>query len=166
MLIQKCPHHEFPKWMRLLVSYNGLDANARYGLDRAVQGALMNRMYENACKIIENMTLNSCQWLIEHFTYGQKSAMVKAIQQDDKYQLNGIEFASTPSMHGGDKPLFHYINNPIEDINDIRNKGGNPYSNAYNPSWRDHPNLRWGGNQGASNNSNQAKKTNYHPPYL
>ncbi|KAL1104929.1 hypothetical protein V6Z11_D04G099300 [Gossypium hirsutum] len=27
-------------------------------------------------------------------------------------------------------------------------RGGNPYSNTYNPSWRDHPNLRWGGNQG------------------
>ncbi|KAL1162454.1 hypothetical protein V6Z11_A07G201400 [Gossypium hirsutum] len=52
------------------------------------------------------------------------------------------------SIFGKDKPLSHYLNNPTEDVNYIENRGGNPYSNTYNPDWRDHPNLRWGGNQG------------------
>ncbi|KAA3470340.1 Retrotransposon gag protein [Gossypium australe] len=111
-----------------------LDVNARSGLDRAGGGVLMNRTYEDAYEIIENMALNSCEWPIERFTYGQKPAKVKAIQEDDKYQLNRIESTSTLSMHRGVKPLFHYINNHIEDINYIENKGGNPYLNTYNPN--------------------------------
>ncbi|KAA3483935.1 Retrotransposon gag protein [Gossypium australe] len=43
MLIQKCPHNRFPEWMRL----------------QAARGTLMNRTYEDAYEIIENMGLNS-----------------------------------------------------------------------------------------------------------
>ncbi|KAA3467264.1 Retrotransposon gag protein [Gossypium australe] len=55
-------------------------------LDGSTEGAPMNKTYEDAYEIIENMALNSCQWLIEHFAYGQKPDMVKVIQEDDKYQ--------------------------------------------------------------------------------
>ncbi|KAA3487069.1 gag-asp_proteas domain-containing protein [Gossypium australe] len=76
--------------------YNGLDAHARLGLDGATGGALMNRTYEDAYELIENM-------------------------EDDIYQqlvgkLNYIEASNNAlSIYGGDKPLFHYINNPTED---------------------------------------------------
>ncbi|KAA3486810.1 myb-like protein D [Gossypium australe] len=102
--------------------YNGLDARVRSGQDEAAGGELMNRTYKDVYEIIKNT----------------KIAPVKAIQEDDKYQqlvdrLNHIESANnTLSMYGGDKPLFHYINNPVEDMNYIENRGGNPYSNTYN----------------------------------
>ena len=65
----------------------------------------MSRTYQDTYGIIENMALNSDQWKIERLTYGQKTATVKAIQDDDKYQqivdsLNYTKSASTPSMHG------------------------------------------------------------------
>lgn len=69
-------------------------------------------------------------------------------------------------MYGGDKPFFHYIKNPIEFVNYIKNRAENPYLNTYNPDWKDHPNLRWGGIQGGGSNSNQVKKNNYQPPNL
>ena len=40
-----------------------------------------------------------------------------------------------------------------ESVNYIGNfnRGqNNPYSNSYNPGWRNHPNFSWGGNQGVS----------------
>ncbi|KAA3462051.1 Retrotransposon gag protein [Gossypium australe] len=60
MMIQKCPHHEFPK----------LDVQSRSGLDRAAGGALMNRTYEDAYELIESMAMNSCQWPTERYAYG------------------------------------------------------------------------------------------------
>lgn len=54
---------------------------------------------------------------------------------------------NAPSIYGEDKPLFHYINNPTEDVNYIENMGRNPYSNTYNPRWKDQPNLKCGKNQ-------------------
>lgn len=50
--------------------YNGLDVHARSGLDGAAEGALMNRTYEDAYDLKENMTMNSFQWPIECYTYG------------------------------------------------------------------------------------------------
>ncbi|KAA3483597.1 acidic leucine-rich nuclear phosphoprotein 32 family member B-like [Gossypium australe] len=88
--------------------------------------------------------------------YDQKPSTVKTVQEDDKYQqlmdrLNCIKFTnSAQSVYGLDKPLFSYINNPTEDVNYVGNRGGNPYSNTYNPGWTDHLNLRWGGNQGGA----------------
>ncbi|MED6175838.1 hypothetical protein PIB30_082055, partial [Stylosanthes scabra] len=35
-----------------------------------------------------------------------------------------------------------------------------PYSNTYNPGWRNHPNLGWGGNQNPKNNNFEQR-----PPY-
>ncbi|KAA3461296.1 Integrase-like protein [Gossypium australe] len=59
--------------------------SARSRLDGAVGGALINRTYEDAYEIIGNMALDSCQWPTERFTYGQKIATVKVIQEDGKY---------------------------------------------------------------------------------
>ncbi|MED6126642.1 hypothetical protein PIB30_080406 [Stylosanthes scabra] len=41
-----------------------------------------------------------------------------------------------------------------------------PYSNTYNPGWRNHPNFSWGGNQGQwSNNNIQNNNRPYQPPF-
>ncbi|KAA3488391.1 myb-like protein D [Gossypium australe] len=115
---------------------NGLDVYSRLRLDGAAKGALMNRMYKDMYKLIKNMAMNSYHWLIERHTYGQRPSTMKA---------------------RGDRPLFHYINNPNKDVNYIENKGKNPYSNTFNPRWRDHLNLIWRGNQGGGNTLNQKR---------
>ncbi|MED6153217.1 hypothetical protein PIB30_099570, partial [Stylosanthes scabra] len=44
---------------------------------------------------------------------------------------------------------------PLEQANYMGNQPRQPYdsnSNTYNPGWRNHPNLGWGGNQQSKNN--------------
>ncbi|KAA3487611.1 acidic leucine-rich nuclear phosphoprotein 32 family member B-like [Gossypium australe] len=86
MLIQKCQHHELPKWLRLQTFDNELDLHSRSRLDRAAEGALMNRTYEDTYKLIESMAMNSCQWPTKHHTYGQRPPTMKAVKKDDRYQ--------------------------------------------------------------------------------
>ncbi|XXG69121.1 hypothetical protein AAC387_Pa06g2063 [Persea americana] len=48
-------------------------------------------------------------------------------------------------------------------------KENNPYSNTYNPGWRNHPNFSWGGNQNNQNNQGnqqqyQGQQRNYQHP--
>ncbi|TYJ10033.1 hypothetical protein E1A91_A11G180300v1 [Gossypium mustelinum] len=56
------------------------------------------------------------------------------------------------------------------EVNYVRNRGYNPYSNTNNPGWRDHLNLKWGGNQrGPSNQESQnlnpsRPNASYQPP--
>ncbi|KAA3466622.1 casein kinase II subunit alpha, chloroplastic-like [Gossypium australe] len=52
------------------IFYNGLDANSRSSLDGAAGGVLMNRTYEDAYELIENMVMNSCKWPNVQFAYG------------------------------------------------------------------------------------------------
>lgn len=79
MLIQIFPHHGLPEWLRLEIFYNGLDTHARIRLDGVAGGALMNRTYEDAYDLIENMVINSCQWPNERYTYNQRPFTIKVI---------------------------------------------------------------------------------------
>ncbi|MED6190943.1 hypothetical protein PIB30_111023, partial [Stylosanthes scabra] len=50
--------------------------------------------------------------------------------------------------------------------NQPRPPQNDPYSNMYNPGWRNHPNFSWGGNQGQkSNNNTQNNNRPYQPPF-
>ncbi|KAA3470408.1 acidic leucine-rich nuclear phosphoprotein 32 family member B-like [Gossypium australe] len=99
MLIQRCRHHGLPEWLKLQMFYNGLDAHARSALDGV--------------------------WPTERYTYDQRPSTIKVVQEDDICQqildrLNHIEFSSNASStFREDKPLFHYLNNPTEDMNYI-----------------------------------------------
>ncbi|KAA3452535.1 casein kinase II subunit alpha, chloroplastic-like [Gossypium australe] len=56
------------------------------GLDGAIEGALMNKTYEDAYELIENMTMNSYPWPNVRFIHGQRPSTVKAVREDDRYQ--------------------------------------------------------------------------------
>ncbi|KAA3483924.1 oligopeptide transporter 4-like [Gossypium australe] len=79
MFLQKWREKVSMRHRNAFLSGCGLDANARSRLDGATRGALMNRTYEDAYEIIENMELNSYQWPIERLIHGQKLVIVKVI---------------------------------------------------------------------------------------
>ncbi|KAA3477104.1 Transposon Ty3-G Gag-Pol polyprotein [Gossypium australe] len=64
------------------------------------------------------------------------------------------------------------LRNPIPTLNTsegcykIGNKGRDTYSNTYNLGWRDHPNFKWGGNQGGGNETQNRPNLPYQPPPL
>ena len=62
---------------------------------------------------------------------------------------------ATSSTYGG-APEPTQPEETVNYVNNFNRHGNNPYSNTYNPGWRNHPNLSW------SNNSGQQQ--NYPPP--
>ncbi|KAK9007289.1 hypothetical protein V6N11_051118 [Hibiscus sabdariffa] len=48
-------------------------------------------------------------------------------------------------------------------VGNYNRNANNPYSNTYNPGWRQHPNFSWG-NQGGSNTSNANRQQNMNAP--
>ncbi|MED6202225.1 hypothetical protein PIB30_103178 [Stylosanthes scabra] len=48
--------------------------------------------------------------------------------------------------------------------NQPRPPQNDPYSNTYNPGWRNHPNFSWGGNQGQRSNNNRQQQPFQQPP--
>ncbi|KAM1459472.1 hypothetical protein ACFX13_037261 [Malus domestica] len=40
-----------------------------------------------------------------------------------------------------------HVAEQVNAFNNFQRPRNDPYSNFYNPGWRDHPNMKWGGNQ-------------------
>ena len=67
--------------------------------------------------------------------------------------METLTTGSTNSLYGGASEP-NQLEETVNYVNNFR-QGNNPYSNTYNPGWRNHPNFSW------SNNSGQK---NYPPP--
>ena len=62
--------------------------------------------------------------------------------------------------HANDYPMMCESASYVSNYNRSSN---NPYSNTYNPGWRQHPNFSWGG-QGGSNMNNSGRQQNATAP--
>ncbi|KAA3480688.1 reverse transcriptase [Gossypium australe] len=69
-------------------------------------------------------------------------------------------------MNDPARSYVSYFDNQLEEVNYLGNRGRNPYSNTYNPSWKYHPNLKWGGNQGGGNPIQNRFSPPYHPLHM
>lgn len=57
-LMGSCTHNELDKWLIIHTFYNGLLYNIRITIDTATDGALMNKPFNDAYTMIENMAQN------------------------------------------------------------------------------------------------------------
>ena len=65
-MMRLCPHHDLEKWLIIHTFYNGLLYNTRVIIDVAASGALMDKPFNEAHHLIENVAQNHYQWGTEH----------------------------------------------------------------------------------------------------
>ncbi|XP_020266504.1 uncharacterized protein LOC109841993 [Asparagus officinalis] len=183
-LLRMCPHHGLEDWLIIHTFYNGLLYNTRMTVDAAAGGALMNKSVRDAKQLIEDMTQNHFQWSGER-SLPKKSgrydvdaldhiaSRVDALfQKFDKMNMNSVASNSTTNCEicginghsavecqignspSSDAPLSEHVNY----MNNFNQKG-DPFSNTYNPGWRNHPNLSY---KNPSQNPNP--HSNFRPP--
>ncbi|XP_062114589.1 uncharacterized protein LOC133825695 [Humulus lupulus] len=187
-LLRKCPHHGIPHYIQMETFYNGLNAASRMVLDASTNGAILSKSYNEAFKILERIASNNYQWSNTRAPTSRKVAGV--LEVDALTALTGqmasmtnimknlslgnniqpaaaIQSGDISCVYCGDGHMFENCpSNPavvcyVGNQNFNRNSG--PYSNSYNPAWRQHPNLSWGG-QGASSSSAPAQRKQAYPP--
>ncbi|KAA3466231.1 Retrotransposon gag protein [Gossypium australe] len=159
-LLRKCPHYSKQNFLQLQIFYNGLDRSLKVSLDGTSVRAIMYNTYEQACQLIKDMAMNS---------YIQKPA--KVVKEDDKYlqnleKLHRLETTVRLSLNDVAQSYTSYPETQSEEVNYLGNRGGNPYSNTYNPCWKDHPNLNWRGNQGSENPTLNRPNPLYQPQHM
>ncbi|XP_042448548.1 uncharacterized protein LOC122033538 [Zingiber officinale] len=138
-------------------------------------GALMNKSLDEAKEIIENVALNHHQWASERssgaFSGNQMKALGKfevdaftlmSTKLDAKFEAMGSNTANAivcvcdicgSADHAQDTcPLgaMQVQINQLEQCDAItgyNQRQNNPYSNTYNPGWRNHPNFSYRNNQ-------------------
>ncbi|KAL2892789.1 50S ribosomal protein L28 [Bienertia sinuspersici] len=164
-LLRLCPHHGLEKWFLVQSFYNGLGNESRALLDSAVNGRFMNQEVNAAYDLIEEITTHNSQFgnLRGHSKRGGKHVV------DDKYeslasQINAISqkldkigtsssqpmsVAAMAALSGASESFCdscgsfghnsQSCHSSMEQVCAFQAYKNNPFSNTYNPGYKDHP---------------------------
>ena len=168
-LMRLCPHHGLEEWLIIHTFYNGLLYNTRLTIDAAAGGALMDKSYTAAYALIESMAQNHYQWGSER-GHADKGTTEKAPTKQGMYEISDLDnvhakvdaltlkidnlTAIPPAIVAAITPNCkicgvpgHLVTEckilagtPADQVNYAQ---GNPYSNTYNPGWKNHPNFSY-----------------------
>ncbi|KAH9744107.1 hypothetical protein KPL70_003546 [Citrus sinensis] len=163
-LLRRCPHHDIPCCIQLETFYNGLNPSTRLMVDASANRAMLAKSYTEAYEILERIANNNYQWPSVRQPVARGSAGVHSI---DAITALSAQVTSLTNMvkvmtaapatikqvtelscvycgedHDfdncpGNSALVNYVGN----FN--RQPQNNPYSNTYNPGWKQHPNFSW-----------------------
>ncbi|KAL5538669.1 hypothetical protein UlMin_044627 [Ulmus minor] len=184
-LLRRCPHHGIPFWIQMETFYNGLNAQTRTIVDAASNGALMSKTYNEAYALLERMASNNYQWPTERVPAGRRVAGVHEVseitsltaqiaslvntlnnQQATPHQsVNSVQGTGESCVLCNGNHRFESCPSNPESVSYVgnMNRNNNPFSNTYNPGWRQHLNFSWS-NQGAGQGSNSAPQRPQFPP--
>ncbi|XP_065879878.1 uncharacterized protein [Euphorbia lathyris] len=174
-----CPHHQLPVGLLMQTFYNGLNPITRGSLDAMSGGLFMKKTSAQARELLEEMAINSSMWPAErgHIPSAKPSSSttssVKGIVNLDPVAMLQAQFSALshkidrfmalcdPNGQPIQTDVDYEGMSEIEQVNFVQgqNQTNNPYSNTYNPGWRNHPNFNWRDNNNV--NANQNRTTNY-----
>ncbi|XP_062104022.1 uncharacterized protein LOC133815169 [Humulus lupulus] len=191
-LLRKCPHHGIPHCIQMETFYNGLNAHTRMVVDASANRALLAKSYNEAYEILERISNNNYQWPTSRLSTGRKVAGIHDVDAITSLvaQVSSISNMLKTMNMGMNQSMGQPMGTqmgPVENISCVycgeghtfdncpsnratvcymgNQNRNSPYSNSYNPSWRQHPNFSWS-NQGAGpSNSSMPPRPNFPPDY-
>ncbi|GAU10206.1 hypothetical protein TSUD_421460, partial [Trifolium subterraneum] len=189
LCLKKCPKHGLDNHAQMQHFTQGLRAQTRMLLDASAGGSLKNKDESEARELVEDMAQNEYNVqndrgakkkagmleldtqtallaqsqlmntqmaaMLKHFTTAPAPQMQANAVQDVKCAFCGKGHANGECFPAGSEQAMYLSNFKKSSTTN------NPYSNTYNPGWRDHPNFGWGGNQNQS--QQQAPSQNSQP---
>ncbi|CAL8988205.1 unnamed protein product [Prunus brigantina] len=158
-MISSCPHHNIETWMQMQSFYEGLLDSERMMVDATSGEGLMNKTADEAFTLFESLSANSQQWSHNKGRGAPMKAVVSEVSTNNEIAAK-LDVMCSLLQQAVTGPLGSkvevqdqsFAEHMLEQANALqaRNPNNDPYSNTYNPGWRNHPNFKW------SNNSNQA----------
>ena len=156
--------------MIVQIFYNGIAQAMGSIIDVAMGGTLMSKTEDEAYNLIEEMTLNHCQWSNEHgqpkrvggkfdvealtLLTAKMNAMTQKLDRLSVNAMNSCALSSTCDRCGllDHETVNCQVGNPfapspgehvtyMNNFQTRQNRGH--YSNAYNPSWKHHLNFSY-----------------------
>nr|XP_027122311.1 uncharacterized protein LOC113739280 [Coffea arabica] len=180
-LCARCPQHQISEQLLIQYFYEGLQSTDRSIIDAASGGALANKTPREAWDLIEAMAENSQQFDFRESTHTRRfnEAETSSIHQQLSELTSAVRqlaMRDTPraKVCGICTSMDHCTDScPIlqeDGAKQVNMAGGvlaprrqyDPYSNTYNPGWRDHPNLIYGNRQP---NSFSNRPPGFHQPW-
>ncbi|CAN6685971.1 unnamed protein product [Malus baccata var. baccata] len=147
-LVASCPQHQMKEELLLQYFYEGLLPLERQMLDASAGGALVDKTPRDAKTLIANRALNAEQYEGVGQRDTPRPHHVNELVEGPKTQGTTICGVCSIQGHQSDQCPQLIENGGWESANAVgygnQNQPRNdPFSNTYNPGWRDHPNFRW-----------------------
>ncbi|XP_027118633.2 uncharacterized protein [Coffea arabica] len=165
-LLRRCPQHQISEQLIIQYFYEGLLFRDRSIIDAASGGALVNKTPQEARELIEGMAENSQQFgtregvPIRRVNEVETPSMQQQLNELTAFvRQQAVRNASQARVCGICTGIGHSADmcpmiqeETAEQVNMADHaaaprKQYDPYSSTYNPGWRDHPNLSYGGNK-------------------
>ena len=166
MLLSQCPHHQFSLALLIQFFYDGLTLHGQTLVDTAAGGYFGDKTAEEVYDIYELLATNSQQKAVRgrragvHEVSSFSSSSDLSTKVDDiARKLNMIlnnnamvrEQCSFCNALGHTEATCHMNQQLGGCFEEVNYMGGfakpqqrsDPYSNTYNPGWRNHPNFSW-----------------------
>ncbi|XP_050233798.1 uncharacterized protein LOC126682206 [Mercurialis annua] len=159
--LRKCPHHGVPDWLVVETFFNGLNGATRMMLDAASGGSFRAKEPKECNALIETMAANNYErssirkpvGVHEVEAISALDAKVEALTKKiDKLAIPQITCCLCGGNHVMEDCSMNnaHVVQGMEQANYVANQGrgqNNPYSNTYNPGWKNHPNFSWSNTQ-------------------
>ncbi|KAL0344357.1 UNVERIFIED_CONTAM: hypothetical protein Sangu_1323100 [Sesamum angustifolium] len=179
-LVTSCPHHQIPDHLLIQYFYEGLSSMDKKLIDATSGGALFNKTPTEARNLISIMASNTQQFGTRYDDPPRKSNEISIAAFDDRLNeltslvkkiavertqhvkacgictLTGNATAMCPTLQ--ESPTEHA--EAIGEFFGQQHRRYDPFSNSYNPGWKDHPNL----SHGAQNQNFQRPQYRSHVP--
>ncbi|XP_071927589.1 uncharacterized protein [Coffea arabica] len=165
-LCTKCPQHQISEQLLIQYFYEGLLFRDRSIIDAVSGGALVNKTPRGAWELIEGMAENSQQFgsrediptrrvnEVETSSIQQQlSELTSFVRQLAVGNTSQAKVCGVCTAVGHPTEMCPLVQEETaEQVNmaghaPAPRKPYDPYSSTYNPGWRDHPNLSYGGNR-------------------
>ena len=185
-LVGSCPNHGMKDENLLTFFYEGLRPLERDLLDAAAGGSFMDKTPDVAKELLANRALNHQQYeattnrrvnevssnsILEEKVNNMSTLLSQVLKSQGGVVAQICGVCSTEG-HPTDQCPQLIANGGWESVNAVGyqgNQGGqkyNPFSNTYNPGFKDHPNFRWSNNQNVLNPPVQGQGFQPRPPGL
>ncbi|XP_010247674.1 PREDICTED: uncharacterized protein LOC104590651 [Nelumbo nucifera] len=164
-LLKKVPHHGLPVLLQVQTFYNGLTEANKTIMDAAAGGSINNKTPKVAHALIEEMAANNYQCHSERAqvrrqpdlhnvdTYIALFAQISALSKKiDEMQLATMHVHAVACEWCGGGHIStecqvgnQFMQSPeqVDFVGNLQRQQGNHYPRAFNPGWRNHPNLSW-----------------------
>ncbi|XP_073049469.1 uncharacterized protein [Primulina eburnea] len=188
-LLRRCPHHELPLGLVVQTFYYGLISSNRTMIDVAACGNLLRKTAEEGYELLEEMAASNYHPQSERNPQRRNAgvhqvtdlsavtAQLEALNRKiDSMNVNQTAMRLQEifcEKCGGDHyvkdcqdsgPFYANEEAPVNQV-EVQNRPRNdPYSNTYNPGWRQHPNFSWGG-QGSRTRPQGGQQYSKQPMY-
>ncbi|KAJ9535703.1 hypothetical protein OSB04_un001141 [Centaurea solstitialis] len=181
-LCVSCPQHGISNQLLIQYFYEGLLPLERKMMDAASGGAIVNKTPTEAKALINTMAENSKQFGARSDTsrgarevhvksletkISDLTNLVKQLAMGNIYQVNACGLCSSVEHSTDACPSLQEEGAQVNAIGggnfqQYNNRVNDPFSNTYNPGWRNHPNFGYG--QGQGQNQNFQQRPPFHQP--